>query len=110
MIICTFINHRSLQALVAQEEGERKQHIHLQCAATLTLAPYEALQRDLAALLRILCGFATGDAYKWALKIELHAHDTGLQPGLRKVTEGGLFGYCCKQRHTSSVYKCVPTS
>ena len=98
-----------MQAFVAQEEGDRKQHIHAQCAAVLVLAPAESLKRDLTALLRLLCGFRTNDSWKWAMKVELHFAESAMQPGLRKVTLAGLFGYCVKQRYTSSVYKCAPT-
>ena len=98
---------RRLQGIFAQEEGTRNENVHVQAAATLMLAPYPGATKDFAAFLRLVCDLQTGDAYKWALKIELHPHDTGEQRTLRKVNEPGLFGYCCKQRYTSAVYKCA---
>ena len=83
-------------------------HIHVQAAAILMLASYENAQRDVGALLRYLCGFRTGDTFKWAVKVELHPADVSAQKTLRKVTEEGLFGYCLKQRFTSSVFRCFP--
>ena len=96
-----------MQAIFAQEEGERKQHLHVQSAAVLLLANYGDLKRDIVALLRLLCGFRTGDVYKCVIGLELHHKDTEMQPGLRKITTEGLFGYRCKQRYTSSTYRCA---
>ena len=93
--------------LASQEEGDRKMNVHIQAAATLVLAKYDNLGSDLKSLLRLLCGFKTGDEHKWALKIETHNFATEEQQTLRKVTEAGLFGYCCKQRYTSHVYQCA---
>lgn len=81
--------------------------MHLQCAAVFTVAAYDYAKRDLAALLRLLCGFQTASIFRWALKIEMHHYNTADQSTLRKVTEAGLFGYCLKQRFTSAVFKCA---
>lgn len=99
---------RRLQGVFAQEEGTLNENVHVQAAATLMPAPYPGATKDVAAFLCLVCDVQTGDAYKWALKIELHLHDTGEQRTLRKVNEPGLFGYSCKQRHTSAVYTCAP--
>lgn len=97
-----------VQAVLAQEEGEKKMHVHLQCAAVFVFAPYEKLGTDLTALLRILCDFRVKTEYKWSLKAVVHPYASEEQIGLHKVNLPGLFGYCLKQRYTSSVFKCDP--
>ena len=82
-------------------------HVHIQAAATLMLAPHDSLEKNLAALLRVLCGFKAGSVHKWALKIQVHPFDTGEQRTLRKVNKAGLYGYCLKQRFTSAVFRCA---
>ena len=105
--------HRTLsclQAVLAQEGGDRKIHVHLQCAAIFTLAPYDAAKRDLCSLLRLLCGFKDGTSFNWAPKAELHPLAAADQQALRKVTVPGLFGYCLKQRFTGATFKCASAS
>lgn len=82
-------------------------HAHVQAAAVWLLAPYDSASKDITALLRLLCGFKTADTFRWALKIELHPADTGEQRSIRKMNVPGLFGYCLKQRFTSSIFRCA---
>ena len=97
----------AVQAVFALEEGAKKMHAHIQAAAVLVLRPYENVEKDLASLLRLMCGFKTGDLHKWALKVKVNPFDINEQKTLRKINRAGLFGYCLKQRFTSAIFKCV---
>lgn len=39
-------------------------------------------------------------------EVEQHVADTSAKPTLRKLEQPGPFGYCLRQRYTSSVYRC----
>ena len=97
-----------MQAVVALEEGDRNMHAHVQAAAAIILVPYDTANRDVAALLRLLCDFRTGSEHRWALKVVLHPEETAEQRALHKVTRRGLFSYCLKQRFTSIIFRCAP--
>ena len=96
-----------VQAVFAQEEGDRKGNAHIQAAATMMFARYDNANKDFAALLRLLCGFKPATHHKWAVTITIHPAEEAEQASLRKVNKAGLFGYCLKQRFTSSIFKCA---
>ena len=96
-----------VQAVFAQEEGDRKGNVLIQAADTMMFARYDNAQKDFATLLRLLCGFKPATHHQWAVTITIHPAEGVEQASLRKVNKAGLFGYCLKQRFTSSIFKCV---
>lgn len=94
-----------VQDIYCQEGRNRKMVAYMQGGAFLMLAAYELANRDVAALLCLMCGLRTGDHHKWAISVGLHPHELAAQSTLRKVTEEGPFSYCAKQRYTSAIYE-----
>ena len=96
-----------MQGFYCQEEGDKKMNAHIQAEVILMLASYDGAHKDLAAPLRLMCGFETGDEHKWAISVGLHPHELAAQSTLRKLTGEGLFAYCAKQRYHSAIYRCA---
>jgi hypothetical protein len=88
-----------VQALVCTEEGNRKGNVHVQAVWAQPFPHYPELAKDLAALLRTMCGFRPGATKPWNVAVVAHPENPA-----HKLTRDALFGYASKGRNQSPNY------
>lgn len=100
-----------MQIMACTEEGAKKGNVHVQAAWVQPFASYADLGKDLATVLRLLCGLrrrrAASNDPTWNVVVVAHDEDPARQPSLAKVTRAGAMGYCSKQRNIAASFRCA---